>query len=126
MPINVSRAVELEEQSEHRYRDDKGQPGREPMGERLDGDREFERHPPHQDEVKRTVVVIAREQAIERQQRRQQRAEPQDRRANARQQREIGADGERNERDDDEKEQHAHQRAAADAHREPHVAHEKG
>ena len=65
------------------------------MRDGLGGDGEFERHRAHHQEIERAVLVIGGEQAVERQQRREQRAEPQDRRADAREQIEIGPDRER-------------------------------
>jgi hypothetical protein len=78
-----------------------------------------------QDQVERAILMIHCHQAVECQQAREQCAEPEDRWPDARKQREVGADGERHQRHHDEKEQHADQRAAADAHGEPHVADEK-
>ena len=49
----------------------------------------------HQDQVERAVLVIGGEQPVERQQTGEQRAEPQDRRPDPAEQRQIGADGER-------------------------------
>ena len=79
----------------------------------------------HQDQVERAVVVIGREQPVEPEQGREQRADPQDRRADAGEQRQIRADPEGHDRDDQEEEQHPHERAAADAHGKPHVADEE-
>jgi ABC-type nickel/cobalt efflux system permease component RcnA len=56
----------------------------------------------------------------------EQRREPQDRRADALEQREVRPERERHQRDHDQEEQHAHQRAAADAHGDAHVADEEG
>ena len=99
--------VEIQEQAEQRRRDHERQAGGEPVRERLGGDREFERRVAHQDQVERAVLVVGGEQPVERQQAGEQRAEPQDRRADAREQREIGADRERHQRHDDQEEQHA-------------------
>ena len=66
--------------------------------------------------------MVGREQAVERQQACQQRAEPEDRGSQPRQQRQIGPDRERHQHHDGEEEQHADQRAAADAQRDPDVA----
>ncbi len=70
--------------------------------------------------------MIYRKQPVERQKARQQRAEPQHRRADTGQQVEVGADGEGHHHHDDQEEQRTHQRAATDAHGQPHVAHEEG
>ena len=69
--------------------------------------------------------MIHGHQAVECEQAREQCAEPENRWSDARKQREVGADSERHQRHHDEKEQHADQGAAADAHGEPHVADEK-
>ena len=61
----------------------------------------------HQDQVERAVLVIGREQPIERQQAREQRAEPQDRGADPPEQRRSGPMRERHQHHHDQKEQHA-------------------
>ena len=122
----MARSSRLRNSAEQRRGDHQRQAGGEPMRERLGRDREFERRRAHHDQIERAVLVIGGEQPVEREQARQQRAEPQDRRADAREQREIGPDRERHQRHDDQEEQHAHQRAAADADRDAHVAHEQG
>src|SRR5437660_1442907 len=67
-----------------------------------------------------------RERAVEREQAREQRAEPQDRRPGAGEEREVGAERERHHGDHDEEEQHAHQRSAAHPYSKAHVAPEQG
>ncbi len=96
------------------------------MRNALHRDHELERRAAHQDEIERAVLVVGGKQPVERQQARQQRREPEDRRADALEQREIRPERERHQRDHDQKEQHAHQRAAADAHGDAHVADEDG
>ena len=118
-------AVEVQEQAEQRRRDHQRQAGGEPVRGGLGGDREFQRRVAHQDQVERAVLVIGGEQPIERQQRREQRAKPQDRRPDAAEQREVGPDRERHQRDHDQEEQHADAAAAADPDREAHVADEQ-
>ena len=86
---------------------------------------EFQRCRTHQQEVERAILVIGGEQAIERQERSEQCANPEDRGADAAQLHEVGPDRERHQRHHDEEEQHAHQRAAAHANCEPHVTQEK-
>ena len=95
------------------------------MRKAFDGDDKFERRAAHQDEIERAVVMIGGEQPVERKQAREQRRKPQDRRADALEQRQIRPERERRQGDHDEEEQHAHQRAAADAHGDAHVADEK-
>ena len=96
------------------------------MRDRFRRHRQFERHAAHHQQVERAVVVVGREQPVERQQARQQRAQPQDRRTDAREQSEVGAERERHHGHDDQEKQRAHQRAAADANGEPHVAQRRG
>ena len=96
------------------------------MGNALDQNDEFERRAAGENEIERAVLVVGGKQPIEREQARQQRRQPQDRRADPLQQREVGPERERHQRGDDQKEQHAHQRAAADAHGNPHIADENG
>ena len=88
----VAFGSRLSRRPEQRRGDDQRQAGGQPMRERLGGDRELERHARHQDQVERAVLVIDGEQPVEREQARQQRAEPQDRRPDPRQQREVGPD----------------------------------
>ena len=95
------------------------------MGGGLDGKRKFERDTRRQDQVERAVLLVHGDQPVEREQAREQRAEPQDGRADPGQQREIGADGERHQRHDDQEEQYADQRTAADPHGEPQIAQEQ-
>ena len=76
-------AIEVEEEPDQRRGNDERQAGGEPMGDPLDRDHELERRAAHEDEIERAVVVIGRKQPVERQQAREQRREPQDRRADA-------------------------------------------
>ena len=73
--------LEVEQEAQERRGDDQRQAGGEPMRERLGGDRELERHARRQDQVERAVLVIHGDQPVEREQVREQRAEPQDGRA---------------------------------------------
>ena len=93
---------------------DQRQPRREPVRQRLGGAGQFQRRPPHHDQVERAVVMIGHEQAVEREQACQQCAEPEDGRSQSRQQRQVRADRERHQHGDGEEEQHANQCAAAD------------
>ena len=77
-------SVQVHEQAEQRHRDHQRQAGGEPMRRGLGGDRELERRLAHQDQVERAVLGIGGQQAIEREQARQQCAEPKDRRPDAR------------------------------------------
>jgi hypothetical protein len=72
--------------------------------ERFGTNCELERHSRRQDQVERAILVIDRKQAVEGEQAREQRAQPEDRGSHAREQGEIRADGERHERHHDEKE----------------------
>ncbi len=65
--------------------------------------------------------MIGGEQAIERQQARKQRADPENRGAEFFQKREIGADRERHQHHDGEEKQHADQRTTADAQRNANI-----
>ena len=56
------------------------QAGGGPVRDGLGGERKLERRARHQDEVERAVVVVRRDQPVEREQARQQCAEPEDRR----------------------------------------------
>src|SRR5215831_4445780 len=110
--------LEIEEQSQYGRGDDQRQAGGEPVRERLDADGQFQRDVAHQDQVERAVLVIGRKQAIEREQAREQRAEPKDRRADAPQEGKIGTERKGNERHDDQEEQHADRRSSAQAYRQ--------
>jgi len=77
-----------EKEAEERRGDHERQAGGEPVRQRLGRKRDLERHARHQDQVERAVLVVHRDQAIERQQRGEQRAEPENRRADPRQQHE--------------------------------------
>ena len=117
---------EIEEQAEQRRRDHQRQASGDPVRNGLGERGEFQRRAAHQNEIERAVLVVGREQAIEREQRGEQGAEPKDRRADAAQLDEIRPDRERDQGHDDEEEQDAHQRAAADPDGEPHVADKEG
>jgi hypothetical protein len=69
--------------------------------------------------------VIGLEQAIEPEQGREQRRDPKNCRAEPRQQIEVGPEGERHDRDQDEEEHRADRRAAADPPRDPPLADEE-
>ena len=116
--------VNVEQQAEHRRDHHQRQTGGEPMRDRLHRHRKLERRGPRHQQVERAVFVVGGKQPVECEQACQQRAEPEDRRADAGEQFEIRPDGKRHHGDDDEKEQRAHQRAAADADGDAHVAHE--
>jgi hypothetical protein len=88
--------------------------------------RQFQRHACGKQHVERSVGLIGGEQMVEREQAGEQGAEPQDRRADALEQREVGPERERHQRHHDEKEQHAHEGAAADAQGESDVTREQG
>src|SRR5258708_30253963 len=66
--------------------------------------------------------MIGRDLAVQREKARQQRPKPEDRGPQPGEQREIRPDRERHQNDHGEKKQHADQRAAADAERDPDVA----
>ena len=70
--------------------------------------------------------MIGGEQPVEREQARQQSAEPEDRRSEPRQQREIGADRERHQHHDGQEEQDTDQRPAADPQRDSDVPANQG
>jgi hypothetical protein len=109
------RTVEVEHQPEDRCSDDQWNAGRNPVRQRLGDTRQLQRRPAHDDQVERAVLMVGGEQAVERQKACQHRAEPEDRGADALQQRNVRPDRERHQHDDAEKEQDADQRAAADA-----------
>ncbi|MGY3645734.1 hypothetical protein ACVWW2_001025 [Bradyrhizobium sp. LM4.3] len=69
---------------------------------------------------------VGHEQPVERQQTRQQRAQPQDRRPEPRQQRQIRPHRKRHQHHHSQEEQHANQRPAADAKRDPDVPANEG
>src|SRR5262249_34950676 len=87
-------------------------------------DNELERCAAEQNQIQGAVLVVSSEQAIERKERREQRAKPQNRRTDATQQCEIRSNGKRNQRDHGQKEKDAHQRSAAHAHGNSHIAKE--
>ena len=64
------------------------------MRERFDGHCELERHPRRENQVERAVLVIRCKQPVQGKKTREQRPEPKDRWSHARQQAEIGANGE--------------------------------
>src|SRR5579862_9151582 len=70
--------------------------------------------------------MVGGEQAIERQETCEQRAEPEDRGSKPRQQREVRSDRKRHQHHDCEKEKHANQGAATDAKRNPDIASDQG
>ena len=88
------------------------------MGQRFGSAGQFQRRPAHHDQVERAILVVGREQAVEREQARQQRAEPEDRGSEPRQQRQVWPDRERHQHRDGKEKQYADQRPAADAQRD--------
>ena len=60
--------VEIEQQPEHRACHDQRHAGGEPVRQRFRGTGQFQRRPAHHDQVERTVLVVGREQAVEREQ----------------------------------------------------------
>ena len=64
----------------------------------LIGDHQFERGAAHEDEIKRAVLLIGGKQPVERQQAREQRRKPEDRRTDALEQREVRPERERHHR----------------------------
>ena len=79
-----------------------------------------------QQQVERAVFLIGLKQAVKAQERCQQGADPEDGRADAREQIEIRPHGKGKDGDDDEEEQHAHQRATADADGQFQIPNEEG
>ncbi len=75
--------------------------------------------------VERAVVVVGLEEPVEPEQSREQRRDPQDRRAEAREQIEVGPERERHDRDEDQKEHCADRRPAADPPRDAPFANEE-
>ena len=73
-------------------------------------------------EVERAVFAVGLEKTVEAEQAGQQRADPQDRRADTRQQVEVRPDAEGHGGDHGQEEDHADERAAAGAHSEPQIA----
>ena len=117
--------VEIEQQPEHRRRDHQRQAGGDPMGEGLGGTASSSGGRPSAGDR------ASRPRGRRRTGGRARAARRAVRRATgspgrSAQQREIGADRERHQGHDDQEEQHAHQRAAADAHRDAHVAQQEG
>ncbi len=104
----------------------KRQSGSKPMRERFGEDCQCQRRASHQDQIERAVLAVVGEKLVQRQQAGEQGAEPQNCRSDAPQQCIVGTDREGNERDDDQKKQHAHPGAAAHADRQAQVADEKG
>ena len=74
----VAAAVEIQQQLQHRRGHDQRQPGGEPVRQRFRSAGQFQRRPRHHDQVERAVLMIGREQAVEREQACQQRAEPEE------------------------------------------------
>ena len=120
------RRFQVQEQAENGRGDDQRQAGRDPVGQGLGQDHDFQRDAPHQDQVEGAVVMVAGEQPVEGEQRRQQRAQPQDGGPDAAQQREVGPDGERHQGHHGQEKQHPDHGAAADANGDPGVAREQG
>jgi len=87
--------IEIEQQAEHRGCNDQRQSGGNPMRQRFRGAGEFQGSAAHHDQIERAILVIGHEQPIEREQACEQRAEPEDRRPEPRQKRQIGPDRER-------------------------------
>jgi hypothetical protein len=88
------------------------------VSQSLGGAGQFQGDAPHDDQIERAVIIVGHEQPVERKQARQQRTEPQYGGSQPREQREIGAEGERHQHDHREKKQNADQRAAADTQRD--------
>src|SRR5260370_22919041 len=84
------------------------------MCESLGGNHKFKRKSRHQDEVEGAVLVIVREQAVERQQRREECSKPQDGRPDPAQQSKIGTDRKRHKGHHGEEKKHTHHGAATD------------
>ena len=88
-------AVEAEGDAQQRRQDGQRQAGHNPVSRALGQRRELERPGRQQQQVERAVLVVGGEQAIERQQRGEQRGAPQDARGDARQQVGLRPDAER-------------------------------
>src|SRR5580704_5124465 len=88
-------SIEAEGDAQEGRQDDQRQAGHNPVSRALGQRRELERPGRQQQQVERAVLVVGREQAIERQQRGEEGGAPQDTRGDARQQVGLGADAER-------------------------------
>ena len=86
------------------------QAGRQPVREALHQHDELQRRLAHQEEVERAVLVVGLEEPVEAEQRGQRGGDPEDGRADARQQVEVRPDGEGHDRDEHQEEDEAHQR----------------
>ena len=110
---------EAEEQAEEGRGDGERQAGGEPMTQGLGKHDQFHRLAGEKMKVEGTVVAVVLEEAVEAEQRREQRADPEDRRSDPRQQVEVRPDRERDDGDDGEEEHQPDQRAAAAAESKP-------
>ncbi len=97
------------------------------MGQAFDEHRQRQHVPAvgEDQEIERAVLAVGLEQPVEAEQAGEQRADPEDRRADAGKQVEIGPDAEGDRRDHRQEEQNAGQRPAAGADAEPHIAEEE-
>ena len=111
-----------DEQAEQRRRQRQRQPGRQPMGERLGQHHELERQRRGEQQVEGAVLLVGLEQAVETDQGRQHRGQPQDRRADTGEQVQVGPERERHERDQHQEEDQPERPRAADPRRQLHVA----
>ncbi len=118
--------LDAEHEAEERRRDRERQPARKPMRDALRRDDRLERHGAHAQELERAVLLVGLEQAVEPDQRREKRSDPQNGRADARQEVEIGADREGQDGDERKIEDEAEAEAAADPGGELEVARDEG
>ena len=119
--------IDIHEQAEQRCGNHQRQHAGGPVREAFDqhGKRQHVAVGVEDQKIERAVLAVGLEQPVEAEQAGQQRADPQDRRADAGEQVEVGSDREGDGGDDGEEEQHPGQRAAAGADAEFHVAEEE-
>jgi hypothetical protein len=99
---------------------------RQPMRDGFGSDDQFQRQAAHGQKIERSILFVGGEQTIQRQQAREQCAEPENGWTDPRQKLEVGPDGKGNHRDHDQEKQRAHWCAAPDSKRNPDIAAKQG
>src|SRR5208283_441177 len=116
-------------QVEHQAKKGRGgcerQAGHNPVRETFHENNQFQRRAARQKKIEGTILVISLEKSVETKQCRKQAGNPQNRRGDLAEEREIGADRESAQGDEDQKKNHAEAGAAADALRSPQITNEK-
>src|SRR5580704_16658527 len=103
----------------------KRQTGQDPMGETFHKNDQFQRRAAGQKEIERTILVIGLKQPVEPKQGREQAGDPKNCGSDLAEKREIRADRESAQGDEDKKKYHAEAGAAADPPTGPHFANEE-